>query len=84
MLHIKWFLSNFRKGVETTQYLLAVRGFCLHWERLEKQLNMFREIVIHELLLCLFFKLRRGQVKTSHIDGFCFLFKAGKQQFRAL
>lgn len=84
MLHTKWFLNNFRKGVETAQYLLAVPVFCLHQERLEKQLNAFGEIVIHKLLLCLFFKLRRSQVKKSHIDGFCFLFKTGKQQFRAL
>lgn len=54
MLHTSWFLCSFRKGIETAQYLLAVPVFCLHQEGLEKQLNMFREIVIHKLLLCLF------------------------------
>lgn len=54
MLCTQRFLSSFRKGAETAQYLLPVPVFCLHQEGLEKQLNMFREIVIHKLLLCLF------------------------------
>lgn len=27
MLHTEWFLSSFRKGIETAQYLLAVPVF---------------------------------------------------------
>lgn len=51
MLHTKWFLSNFGKGTGMAQYLLAVPVLCLHQERLEKQLQTCREIVIHNLRL---------------------------------